>query len=69
MTREQVAAERVEAAAIFTGWIHDAHAAARRRVGIAFREAADIHDLWRWLHANRWGQREPTHYASFSRDT
>lgn len=54
MTRAEVDAERTLAAAIFTGWIHDAHSAARRRVGVAFREAADIQDLWRWLHANRW---------------
>lgn len=47
-------AERVVAAAIFTAWLYAAHQAARKRSAIAFREAADIGDLWRWLWATRW---------------
>lgn len=55
MTEDEAAAEQTVAAAIFTGWIHDAHGAARKRNPVAFREAADLGDLWRWLWANRWG--------------
>ncbi len=54
MTAAQAEAERVTAAAIFTGWIQDAHKAARKRSAVAFREADDLQDLWRWLWATRW---------------
>jgi hypothetical protein len=50
-----VEAERREVAAIFGRWMQVAHGAARRRSGVAFREAADMQDLWRWLHKARWG--------------
>lgn len=46
--------DRSAAASLFAGWIKLCHARARRRDGAAFREAADIQDLWRWLQANVW---------------
>lgn len=55
MTPELAEAEQTVAAAIFVGWIHDAHGAARKRNPVAFREAADLHELWKWLWSNRWG--------------
>lgn len=39
---------------IFSGWIRLAHAGARRRSAVAFREAADMQDLWRSL-GRAWG--------------
>jgi hypothetical protein len=36
---------------ILRGWLHLAHAAARRRSGVAFREAEDIRELWAWACA------------------
>jgi hypothetical protein len=33
--------------ALLLGWVKLAHAAARRRSGFAFVEAADLADLWR----------------------
>lgn len=35
-----------EAHAIFAAWIRAEHAGARRRAGVSFRAAADMHDLW-----------------------
>jgi hypothetical protein len=55
VTSAEAQAEQQLAAGILTGWIHDAHAAARKRSAVAFREAMDMHELWRWLHAERWG--------------
>jgi hypothetical protein len=55
VSRDEVERERGEVAAILGRWMAVAHKQARRRSGIAFREAADMQELWRWLHRARWG--------------